>query len=204
MRSRRARPLGNYVKNVGNTNDAQCAVFPDNSRTWKWEPSSMQRQRLSPDPLVILGEVFDARVDPLRGPDFAAVLGFPRASTKGLCVHVEILAAGAGELGDIAGLGAPGSTGPSIWVEAGSEVVLSNIVTSHQLFLEEGRVRAVFELWFPLDLSRLEAPEPDIVLVWPERTAEVRRLHLTAEQLHEAARASLQMGDDGISNQSPS
>ncbi len=131
-------------------------------------------------------------------------MGFPRASTNGLCVHVEILAAGAGELGDIAGLGAPGSPGPSIWVEAGTGVVLSNIVTSHQRFLEEGRVRAVFELWFPLDLSRPGAPEPDIVLIWPERTAEVRRLRLTAEQLHEAARASLRMGDDGISHESPS
>ena len=58
----------------------------------------MQRQRLSPDPLVILGEVFDVRVDPLRGPDFAVVLGFPRASTTGLCVHVEILAADAAVL----------------------------------------------------------------------------------------------------------
>ncbi len=157
------------------------------------------RQRLSPDPFVIPGEVAAAPVEPLRGRDFAATVGFFRASTEGLVVHVEILAVGAAHFGDLAGVGAPGRPGLSLWAEGGGRVVLSNIMSGHEGYPDDSRraVRATFELWLPWDLSEPDAPEPDIILAWPERTTDVRRVHLTAAQLREAAHASLHLPTTG-------
>ncbi|HEY3549200.1 MAG TPA: hypothetical protein VGK17_24250 [Propionicimonas sp.] len=157
------------------------------------------RQRLSPDPFVIPGEVAAAPVVPLRGEDFVACVGSFRASTEGLFVHVEVLAVGAAQLGDMAGLGAPGRPGLSLWAEGGGQVVLSNIMSGHEGYPDNSQsvVRATFELWLPWDLSQPDALEPDIVLAWPERTKDVRRVHLTAAQLREAAQGSPRLPTDG-------
>jgi len=158
-----------------------------------------QRQRLSPDPFVIPGEVAAAPVAPLRGEDFVAGVGFLRASPEGLVVHVEVLALRAAQLGDLAGLGGPGRPGLSLWAESGGQVVLSNIISGHEGYPDDSQpaVRATFELWLPWDLSQPDALEPEIVLAWPERTQEVRRVHLTAAQLREAAHASLRLPAEG-------
>lgn len=158
-----------------------------------------QRQRLSPDPFVIPGEVAAAAVVPLRGGDFVACAGFFRASTEGLFVHLEVLALRAAQLGDLAGLGAPGHSGLSLWAEGGGQVVLSNIIWGQEGYPDDSQpaVRATFELWLPWDLSQPDALEPDIVLAWPDRTTEVRRVHLTAGQLREAAQASLWLPTEG-------
>ncbi len=159
-----------------------------------------QRQRLSPDPFVIPGEVAAAPVVPLRGTDFVATVGFFRASTEGLVVHLEVLALRAAQLGDLAGLGAPGRPGLSLWAEGGGQVVLSNTMWGQEGYPDGSQpvVRATFWLWLPWDLSQPDALEPDIVLAWPERTTDVRRVHLTAGQLRAAAQASLQLPADGL------
>lgn len=158
-----------------------------------------QRQRLSPDPFVIPGQVAAAPVAPLHGEGFVACMGFFRASAEGLFVHVEVLAVRAAQLGDMAGLGGPGRPSLSVWAEGGGQVVLSNIMWGQEGYPDSSQpvVRATFELWLPWDLSQPDALEPDIVLAWPERTKDVRRVPLTVVQLREAAQAALQLPTDG-------
>ncbi|HEY4753842.1 MAG TPA: hypothetical protein VIH37_11190, partial [Candidatus Limnocylindrales bacterium] len=91
-------------------------------------------------------------------------------------------------------------TSLSLWAEGGGQVVLSNIVWGEEGYLDDSQpvVPATFELWLPWDLSQSDALEPDIVLAWPERTKDVRRVHLAAGQLREAAHASLRLPTDGL------